>query len=70
MSRPSAPDAATFIEIPKVNSSSIELTAPSFLTTLPPEIRNNVYELLFKGDSPVLLLDVKNYLQIQRERRV
>lgn len=36
-------------------------SAPSFLTTLPPEARNAVYEALFKRDDPVLLHNADAY---------
>jgi hypothetical protein len=49
------------IQIPKVISSPAEPSAPSFLSALPPEIRNGVYEALFKRDRPVLLHDAKIY---------
>jgi hypothetical protein len=48
---------AAFIQIPKTMSSPADPDAPSFLSNLPPEIRNAIYELLFKRDEPVLLHD-------------
>jgi hypothetical protein len=33
--------------IPKTRSPPADLDAPSFLTTLAPEIRTQIYELLF-----------------------
>jgi hypothetical protein len=49
------------IQIPKVISSLADPSAPSFLRALLPEIRNRVYEALFKRDRPVLLHDAKIY---------
>jgi hypothetical protein len=34
---------------------------PSFLTTLPPEIRNRIFGFLFEQDDPILLHDGKAY---------
>jgi len=47
----------TIIEIPKTTSGAADPGAPSILTTLPPEIRNRIYEYLFKRDGPILLND-------------
>ncbi|KAI4622702.1 uncharacterized protein J4E87_006269 [Alternaria ethzedia] len=47
----------TIIEIPKTSSGAADPGAPSILTTLPPEIRNRIYEYLFKRDGPVILDD-------------
>ena len=47
----------TMIEIPKTTSGPADPHAPSILTTLPPEIRNRIYEYLFKKDVPVLPTD-------------
>lgn len=44
-----------YIQIPKTASKPADSDAPSFLTTLPPELRNGVYEVLFKLDGPVLV---------------
>ncbi|KAH6642901.1 hypothetical protein C7974DRAFT_351893 [Boeremia exigua] len=44
-------------KIPKTTSSPADPNEPSFLTTLPPEVRNAIYEALFKRDDPVLLHD-------------
>ena len=49
------------IPIPRIVSSPIDPQAPSLLTTLPPEIRNTVYELFFHRGKPVLLHDGKGY---------
>jgi hypothetical protein len=55
------------IQIPKTVSSPADPSAPSFLSTLPPEIRNPIYEVLFKRDGEVLLHDAKAYRQQIRE---
>ncbi|KAI4610709.1 hypothetical protein J4E83_008323 [Alternaria metachromatica] len=47
----------TVIEIPKTKSAAADPSARSFLTTIPPEIRNRIYECLFKRDGPVILDD-------------
>ncbi|KAI4923645.1 uncharacterized protein J4E92_007619 [Alternaria infectoria] len=47
----------TVIEIPKTTSAAADPRAPSIVTTLPPEIRNRIYEHLFAKDGPVLLDD-------------
>jgi hypothetical protein len=57
----------TPIQIPKTVSSPADPAAPSFLSTLPPEIRNRIYEVLFKRDGEVLLHDAKAYRQQIRE---
>lgn len=43
-------------------SSSADPSEPSFLATLPAELRNAVYEILFKRDEPVLVHNVAAYL--------
>ncbi|KAI4957885.1 hypothetical protein J4E86_005025 [Alternaria arbusti] len=48
---------AAIIEIPKTRSGAADPRAGSFVTVLPPEIRNRIYEYLFKSDTPVLLND-------------
>jgi len=48
---------STIIEIPKTTSGPADPRAPSILTTLPPEIRNRIYEYLLKRDGPVLPTD-------------
>jgi hypothetical protein len=45
----------------KTASSPADPNAPSFLTTLPPEVRNTIYEVLFKRDKPVLLHNADTY---------
>jgi hypothetical protein len=42
-------------KIPKTTSSPANPGAPSLLITLPPEIRNMVYEYLFQRDEPILI---------------
>jgi hypothetical protein len=49
------------MEIPKTTSGPARPDEPSFLTTLPSEIRNRIYEFLFERDEPVLLHDEKAY---------
>jgi hypothetical protein len=49
------------IQIPKTVSSPANPSAPSFLGALPPEIRNRIYEAMFKSDGTVLLHDAKAY---------
>ncbi|KAF2638251.1 TrkH-domain-containing protein [Massarina eburnea CBS 473.64] len=44
-----------FKEIPSVTSQPEDLGRPSFLTTLPAETRNQVYELLFQRELPIIL---------------
>jgi hypothetical protein len=55
------------IQIPKTVSSPADPSAPSFLSTLPPEIRNPIYEVLFKRDGEVLLHDAKAYREGLRQ---
>jgi hypothetical protein len=43
------------IQIPNVFSSPTDPAKLSFLTTFPPEIRNVIYEFLYKRNDPVLL---------------
>ncbi|KAH6642939.1 hypothetical protein C7974DRAFT_447774 [Boeremia exigua] len=45
------------IEIQRSTSQPADPDAPSFLTTFPPEVRNAVYEILFKRDQPILVID-------------
>jgi hypothetical protein len=54
--------------IPKTTSGPANPNQPSFLMTLPPEIRNRIYELLFKRDEPVLLHDGEAYRGSLREK--
>jgi hypothetical protein len=54
--------------IPKTTSGPANPDQPSFLTTLPPEIRNHIYELLLKRDEPVLLHDGKAYRESLYEK--
>ncbi|KAF2030525.1 hypothetical protein EK21DRAFT_111838 [Setomelanomma holmii] len=53
---------------PETTSSPAIPDAPSFLTTLPPEIRNHVYEVLFKRDEPVLVHNKDAYHAKEPER--
>ena len=53
----------TVIEIPKTKSAAADPSARSFLTTLPPEIRNRIYEYVFKSDEPVLPRDGHVFLE-------
>jgi hypothetical protein len=50
-----------FIQIPKTTSSPADPGTASFLTTLPPEIRNAIYEVMFKHEKPILLHNAKAY---------
>ncbi|KAF2820401.1 hypothetical protein CC86DRAFT_374560 [Ophiobolus disseminans] len=52
---------ATVIPIPKTMSSPADPDGPSFLTNLPPEMRNAVYEILFKRDGTVLIHNADIY---------
>lgn len=52
---------AAMKQIPKACSAPADPSDPSFLTTLPPEIRNAVYEVLFKRNKPVLVHNVDAY---------
>lgn len=47
--------------MPKTTSNAADAGAPSFLTTLPPEIRVMVYEILLWRDGPVLVHNVRAY---------
>jgi hypothetical protein len=47
--------------IPKTISAPADPNPPSFLTTLQPEIRTCVYEVLFKNDEPVLVHNAAAY---------
>ena len=53
----------TIIDIPKTKSAAADPSARSFLTTLPPEIRNPIYEYVFKRDEPVLPRDDHVFLE-------
>jgi len=50
-----------FIQIPKTMSTPADPSAPSPLTSLPPEMRNAVYEVLFKRDELVLIHNAEAY---------
>lgn len=54
------------MQIVDVRSRPIDPEAPSFLTTFPAEIRNRIYELLFKREGPVLLCDMEAFRDIQQ----
>jgi hypothetical protein len=60
----------TVIEIPKTMSGAADPHAPSILTTLPAEIRNQIYGHLFKRDGPVLLHDGRACLWELRQKLV
>lgn len=53
--------APASVKIEKVVSAPADPSAPSILTMLAPEIRNSIYEHLFKRDEPVLLHDPDAY---------
>jgi hypothetical protein len=57
-----------FIQIPKTISSPQDPHAPSFLTSLLPEIRNAVYEVLFLREEPVLVHNAPEYYPIEPDR--
>jgi hypothetical protein len=61
-------DTHTIIEILKTTSGAANPLAPSILTTIPPEIRNQIYDHLYKRDAPVLLLDGCAYGEGLRRR--
>ncbi|KAF1942415.1 hypothetical protein EJ02DRAFT_454281 [Clathrospora elynae] len=46
--------ATTIIAVAIQTSQPIDSNAPSFLTTIPPEIRNEIYMLLFQRDEPII----------------
>jgi len=48
-----------FIEIPRVNSKPADPSQKSILTTFPGELRNIIYDFLFKRDKPILIYDAK-----------
>ncbi|KAI4920975.1 hypothetical protein J4E85_009090 [Alternaria conjuncta] len=54
----------TVIEIPKTTSGPADPRAPSILTTLPPEIRNRIYEYLFKRDGPIVLDEGQAHVEL------
>ncbi|KAI4674051.1 uncharacterized protein J4E88_008518 [Alternaria novae-zelandiae] len=54
----------TVIEIPKTTSGPADPRAPSILTTLPPEIRNRIYEYLFKRDGPIVVDDGQAHVEL------
>ena len=43
------------LQITEMASSLTVVSAPLFLVTLPPEMQNALYEILFKRDRPVLI---------------
>ena len=49
------------MQMPKAASSPVDPEKASFLTKLPAEMRNIIYELLFKKDEPVLLHNTKAF---------
>jgi hypothetical protein len=49
------------IQIPKTLSSPANPNEPSLLTSLPPELRNTIYELLLKRDESVMLHNAEAY---------
>jgi hypothetical protein len=46
---------ARAVVIPKTTSQPARSDLPSSLTTLPPEVRNSIYEVLFRRKTPVLV---------------
>jgi hypothetical protein len=59
---------ASFMQIPKTTSSPENPSAPSFLTSLSPEIRNAIYEILFLRDESVLVHNAQSYHATEPER--
>jgi hypothetical protein len=57
---------AKTIAIPKTFSRPIDPNAPSLLTTVPGEIRNDIYRLLFVFHDTVEVADHGNYLSANR----
>jgi hypothetical protein len=57
-----------YIQIPKTASSTVDTSAPSFLTSLPPELRNGIYKVLFRYDKPVLVHNADSYHAREPER--
>ncbi|CAE7218605.1 hypothetical protein PTTW11_11061 [Pyrenophora teres f. teres] len=53
--------ALAVVKIPKAISGPSGPSVPSFLTTLSPELRNNIYEYLFELHLLVLLHDEEAY---------
>lgn len=51
----------TTIEIKREMSKPINPDAPSFPTTFPAEIRNAVYQVLFKREGPIEVMDPEEY---------
>ena len=55
------PDMVAFITIPRTIFAPADPEEPSFRTTLPAELRNRIYEMLFKRDGLVLLHNTAAY---------
>lgn len=55
------PTSKAFKMIANTAAQPHDPNAPSFITTLPAEIRNAIYEILFKRDEPVLVHNVTAY---------
>jgi hypothetical protein len=58
------------MQIPKTVSSPADPDEPSLLTTLPPEIRNIVYEYLFQRDEPILIHNTDAFHDRTRKGRL
>jgi hypothetical protein len=61
------PPKLPIIQIPKVTSRPAFANKPSFLTSLQPELRNQVYEILFKRENPILIYDRDAVLRAREE---
>jgi hypothetical protein len=53
--------------IPRTVSRPSNPEEPSFITSLPPEIRNRIYDVLFKRDVPVMLYADPDAFRMQEQ---
>jgi hypothetical protein len=49
-----------YVQIPQMMSAPTDPAAPSFLISLPPELRLMVYDVLYKHNGPIVLFDEKS----------
>jgi hypothetical protein len=49
-----------YVQIPQMISAPADPAAPSFLISLPPELRLMVYDVLYKHNGPIVLFDEKS----------
>lgn len=54
---------------PKTTSQPAHSDLPSLLTTLPPEVRNSIYEVLFGRDEHIMIHNADTYLPRHPERQ-